>query len=253
MNGLQPTVRVKDVHKTFDLQSKGADGILSKLLVLLSSRSKGKKIKALSEINIEVSPGEIVGVIGRNGSGKSTLLNVLSGIYQANQGEIMCPDKVVYLSGFGLGLKEKLTMRENIYLIGTLMGLSIKQIKRHLEDIIELSGLSEFLEAKVFQFSSGMLNRLRFATTISLLKETKVDLLLLDEVFGGGGDLLFESKAIMKMENFIKQGAAVLLVSHNLKLIEKYCSRAILLEKGIIIKDGQTDKVVTAYQELVKG
>ena len=138
-------------------------------------------------------------------------------------------------------------MRNNIYLIGSIMGLSRKEVKKRFQEIVSFAELEDFVDTKVYQFSYGMLNRLCFSTTIHFLKHKNPDILLLDEVFGSGGDLSFQNKAIAKIEEFIKGGAAVILVSHNLHLIKKYCSRVILLENGKIKKEGYPNETIDEY------
>jgi ABC-type polysaccharide/polyol phosphate transport system ATPase subunit len=172
---------------------------------------------------------------------------LIASIYQTKQGKIITNGEVVYMNGFGLGLKPRLTMKDNIYLIASLMGLSRQEIKKRFTEIVEFSELEDYVNTKVYQFSYGMISRLCFSTTIHCLEQKNPDIILLDEVFGTGGDLAFQNKAIAKMEEFIKGGAAVILVSHDLNIIQQYCDRVIWLKNGQIIQDGKPQDVVKEY------
>jgi ABC-type polysaccharide/polyol phosphate transport system ATPase subunit len=154
---------------------------------------------------------------------------------------------VIYINGFGIGLKQRLTMSDNIYLLSSIMGLNQKEIRERFADIVAFSELEEFVDTKIYQFSYGMILRLCFSIAIHCLEYGKHDIMLLDEVFGSGADFSFEQKAIAKMENLIKKGASVIIVSHNLEIIEKYCDRAILMKDGQIIKEGSPKEVIGAY------
>jgi ABC-type polysaccharide/polyol phosphate transport system ATPase subunit len=240
-------VIVDSVSKKFDIGFRKDDGALSKAVSLISHRKTKKEIQVLNSISFEVSAGENIGIIGRNGSGKSTLLRIIAGIYQADSGSVKTTGKMVYLNGLAQGLKDKLTMRENIFLVGSIMGLSQADIKRRFKEIVDFSELEQFLDTKIYQFSSGMVTRLSFSITIHCLKHHNPDILLLDEVFGSGGDIDFQNKAVAKMEELIKGGATVLLVSHSLDIINKYCDKVIWLDKGGIALSGLPADVTKAY------
>jgi ABC-type polysaccharide/polyol phosphate transport system ATPase subunit len=201
----------------------------------------------LDSISFQLFSGEKLGLIGKNGSGKSTLLRTIAGIYKHDEGEIKQLGEVVYISGFGIGLKPRLSMRNNIFLIGAVMGLTRKEIKKKFSAIVAFSELNDFVDTKVYQFSSGMIKRLCFSVVIHCLENKSHDIILFDEVFGSGGDLTFQNKAITKMENLIKTGAAVIIVSHDLEVIEKYCDRVLLLSSGQIIKEGDPKEVISSY------
>ena len=240
-------ITVNQVSKKFRIGFQKSDGILARVLTGLSGREKRKLIQVLDSVSFEVSAGEKIGLIGNNGSGKSTLLRIIAGIYEADGGQVITNGDVLYMNGFSLGLKPRLTMRDNIFLIGSIMGLGYREVKNNLNDIVEFAELQDYLDTKVYQFSSGMLSRLCFATTIHCLKQKKPEIILLDEVFGAGGDFAFQQKALAKMEEFVYSGAAVIIVSHQMEIISKYCDRAILLEKGKIKDSGESQRVVTAY------
>lgn len=244
----EKSIQVAGICKKFNIGFKKNDGALGRLVSFVSGKETRKELEVLKNISFTAKQGEVIGVIGKNGSGKSTLLRIIAGIYQPDTGQVETAGRVDYLSGFANGLSQKLTMEENIYIMGAMMGLSQNDIKEKLGEIIEFSGLKDFLYTKVYQFSSGMVTRLAFSVTIHCLNHSKPDILLLDEVFGAGGDIDFEEKAIQKMGEFLKGGSTVILASHNLKVVEEYCNRAFWLEKGGIIKEGLPSEVIQAYQ-----
>lgn len=240
-------ISVQNVSKYFRIGFHKNDNALARVLSLLLGRESKKPITVLDSISFDVFSGENVGIIGSNGSGKSTLLRTIANIYYPDQGLIENNGEVIYINGFGLGLKQRLSMRDNIYLIGSIMALSHKEIKKRFQEIVTFSELENFVDTKVYQFSSGMLSRLCFSTTIHCLEQKNPDIILLDEVFGTGGDLNFQNKAIAKIEEFIKGGAAVILVSHDLEIIKKYCNRVIWLKDGKLIKEGLPHEIVNSY------
>ncbi len=240
-------ILVNNVEKNFKIGFQKSEGALARLLAVLSGREEKRNFKVLDDISLQVYSGENIGLIGSNGSGKSTLLRAIAGIYQIDKGVIETSGEVIYMNGFGLGLKPRLTMRDNVYLIGSIMGLGVKEIKENFPKIVEFSELEDFVDTKVYQFSSGMLNRLCFSTTIHCLGQRQLEIILLDEVFNAGGDIVFQNKALAKMEQFLRAGAAVIMVSHQLDLIQKYCHQAIWLENGKIKKTGSAQEVVNEY------
>lgn len=205
-------------------------------------------LPVLKNISFTVNTGEVLGIIGKNGCGKSTLLKIIAKIYFPDKGTIKTNGKVTYLTGLGQELLPKLTMRENIYLIGSLMGLSKKEVNNKFKEIVAFSGLKKFLDVKVEKFSTGMVTRLSFSANIHFLTHKTPDIILLDEVFGGGGDFEFQEKASKKMGELIKGGATVFIVTHRLDLINKYCDRAIWLENGKIAKIGKPNTIINMYK-----
>jgi len=229
---------VENINKKFIIRDKGVFGSNIK-----------KEILALSDISFKVKSGEILGIIGNNGSGKSTLLKMIAGIYQIGEGNLKTSGSIVYLSGFGHVIKRGLTMGENIYFVSSLMGLNNINISKKFKDIVEFSGLEEYLDVRVKYFSSGMIRRLNFSIGIYCLTHNDPDILLVDEAISAGGDILFKKKAFEKITNLISGGASVLLVSHSLQSIMQYCDRVIWLGNGKIIMDGEPKKVVNEYRK----
>jgi ABC-type polysaccharide/polyol phosphate transport system ATPase subunit len=244
-------IKVQNISKKFDLNKRKRHGALGKIIKLFS-KSENNEIQVIKDISFTLNSGEILGIIGKNGSGKSTLLRILAGIYLQDEGEVRLNGESVYLAGLNNGLEEKLTMRENIYLVSSLLGLGQKDIKQKFNEIVEFSELKDYLDVKLSKFSSGMISKLAFSISIFCVSHKNPDILFLDEVIGAGGDIDFQTKALEKIEKLIKSGAAVTLVSHNLDIIKRYCNKVILLEKGQIIKSGKPEEVINYYKENYK-
>jgi len=242
---MEEKIIVKEVGKKFKIGFKKRQSVLARLASLVSGKETKKIIWALKEVSLNISEGEIVGLIGKNGSGKSTLLRCLCGIYKNDKGKIKKRGKIIPIIALNVGMQPRLTMRDNIFLCCSLFGLSKKKIKDRFLDIVKFSELEEFLGTKVYQFSEGMKQRLAFSIAI----HCNPDILLLDEVFEVG-DEKFKIKSAKKIKELVKKGASVVLVSHELWMIEKYCDRVILLDNGEIKKDGKTEEVVRKYKNV---
>ncbi len=238
---------VKSVSKKFYVGHKGSENILARIVDFFSGREQKKELQAVKDVSFDASEGEIVGIIGKNGSGKSTLLRLIAEIYKADVGTITTHGKLMYINGYNHGTRPRLTMRENIFLVGSIMGLSRNEVKAKFDEIVEFSGLQDFVDTKIYQFSSGMTTRLNFSIFINCATKRSPDILLLDEVLGAGGDIDFKNKAESKMQELIKSGATVLFVSHSLKDVEKYCHKVVLLNKGVVEKIGLPDEVIPIY------
>jgi len=247
----EKNIQLTNISKSFNIGFKKNEGALAKLISFVSGRESKKELKVLKNVSFYTYPAQVIGIIGKNGSGKSTLLRIIAGVYKSDSGQLKTSGRVDYLSGFSNGLSHKLTMEENIYLMGAIMGLSQNDIKEKFKDIVDFSGLKDFVYTKVYQFSSGMVTRLAFAVTIHCLNHCKPDILLLDEVFGAGGDIDFEDKAIEKMVEFIGGGSTVILASHNLKIIEKYCDMVLFLDGGEIVKMGRPADIIDEYKRSI--
>jgi len=201
---------------------------------------------ALRDVSFEVHQGEVLGVIGRNGAGKSTLLKILSRITEPTEGKADIRGRVGSLLEVGTGFHPELTGRENIYLNGTILGMSKAEIARKFDEIVDFSGIERFIDTPVKRYSSGMYVRLGFAVAAHL--ETEV--LLVDEVLAVG-DAPFQKKCLGKMGDVAKEGRTVLFVSHNMKVMNRLCPRAVLLSEGNLVSDGPTHSVTRTYLESV--
>ena len=202
---------------------------------------------ALQDINLDIRRGEVLGIVGRNGSGKSTLLKLISGVLLPNTGTIEVKGKVSALLELGSGLNPDFTGRENIFFIGQLMGYSKKEMSARADDIIEFSEIEEHIDQPVRTYSSGMRARLAFGINTSI----DPDILILDEVLSVG-DALFQRKAFSRMGNLIKNDrTTVLFVSHNEHSVAQICTKAILLNSGILLYQASPKNVIKSYQQLL--
>lgn len=244
-------INIVNISKKFKIGSKENPAL--NCVVRFFNGEKLRELRALDNISFNVPQGQVLGIIGRNGSGKSTLLRILANIYPPDSGIVEIKGKVFYLSGFDSGIIPRLTMKENIFLISSILGLSNKQIKNTFNKIVEFSGLDNFVDVEVNKFSSGMIARLNFSITINCIESHSPDILLLDEVFNSSGDFDFQKKARKKMEELIKSGITILLVSHDLDLIKEYCNKAIWIEKGKIVDSGSPERLINCYLNSKEG
>lgn len=208
----------------------------------LRERRRGETIWALKEVSFDIMPGEVVGVIGRNGAGKSTLLKVLSRITEPTTGRIELYGRIASLLEVGTGFHPELTGRENIYLNGAILGMKRTEIERKFDEIVAFAEIDEFLDTPVKHYSSGMYMRLAFAVAAHLEPE----ILLIDEVLAVG-DAGFQSKCLGKMGEVAKHGRTVVFVSHQMGAIAQLCGKAMLLNQGTIVKEGDTQSVIDYY------
>ncbi len=210
------------------------------------SRPKREDFWALRNVSFEIKQGEVVGIIGRNGAGKSTLLKVLSRITEPSEGRIRLRGRVASLLEVGTGFHPELTGRENVYLNGTILGMTKKEVDRKFDAIVDFSGVERFVDTPVKRFSSGMQVRLAFAVAAHLEPEV----LVIDEVLAVG-DAAFQKKCLGKMQDVATEGRTILFVSHDLSAVEKLCSRGILLEGGEVQFDGTTSQTIAQYQRIL--
>ena len=204
-------------------------------------------IWALRDISFRVEEGEILGIIGRNGAGKSTLLKVLSRITEPTSGYAEMWGRVSSLLEVGTGFHPELTGRENVYLNGTILGMTKREIDDKFDEIVDFSGVERFIDTPVKRYSSGMNVRLAFSVAAHLEPE----ILLVDEVLAVG-DLQFQRKCLGRMDAVAKEGRTVLFVSHNLAAIERLCQRALVLNDGAIYHDGPVQEAIAAYVDLTR-
>lgn len=198
---------------------------------------------ALKDINFTVNSGEAVGIIGRNGAGKSTLLKILSRITRPTRGYVKGFGRIASLLEVGTGFHEDLTGRENIYLNGNIMGMTRRQVDAKLEEIIDFAGISQYIDTPVKRYSSGMYVRLAFSVAAHL----DTDILVVDEVLAVG-DAEFQKKCLGKMREASRmKGRTVLFVSHNIQAVQNFCSRALWLDKGLLIADGGVKEITQQY------
>lgn len=234
-------IRVKDLTKKYKLYQKRSER-------LANAFGKEKNIKefyALKGVSFEISKGECVGIIGHNGAGKSTLLKLLTGVAFPTSGEIEINGRLASMLELGSGFNPELTGIENIYFNGSLNGLTKEEIDGKLKDILEFADIGNFIEQPVKNYSSGMFARLAFAVAINV----DPDILIVDEILSVG-DVGFQVKCMEKFNEFKKKGKTILYVSHGLGTVKKFCDRAIWLQKGEVVDDGNSVIVVERYYNL---
>lgn len=249
---------VKGLSKHFDIEfTRGSHSyrksiqadVVSAINQFISFAKGPKKevLWALKDIDFTVEKGESLAIIGRNGSGKSTLLKILAGISLPTKGSVHIEGRVGTLLKIGLGFHPELTGRENIFLGGTILGISIKEIKKELTNIIAFSGIGKLIDSPVKYYSSGMYVRLAFS--IATLAVKHPDVLLIDEILAVG-DQEFQLKCMERMQELVKSKTTTLvLVSHNIWAIQNLCTRCIWLEDGKIRMIGDTNRVIEQYQK----
>ena len=238
------SVKVDNVWKWFRVYHQRAHTLKE---TLLARRSKYSEFWALKAVSFDVRPGEMLGIIGPNGSGKSTLLKCIAKIISPNVGSIEVKGSLSSLLELGTGFHPELSGRENIYLSGSILGLRRSEIDRKLDDIIGFSGLGEFIDTPLKNYSSGMTARLAFSVAISI----NPDVLLLDEVLAVG-DEEFQLKCFDYISGLRRAGKTIVFVSHSLPSVRRLCSKVIWLEKGVVRAYGDTDAVVGLYQSHVR-
>jgi len=206
------------------------------------SQTDQREFWALRDISLEVKPGQAFGIIGPNGAGKSTMLKLLSRVMRPTRGAIYLDGRCSALIELGAGFHQDLTGRENIYLYGSILGMTKHEIAAKFDDIVAFSGLAEFIDTPIKRYSSGMYARLGFAVA----SHVNPDVLLVDEVLSVG-DYAFQQKCVAHMKEVIRSGSTVLFVSHNLKTVAEFCPRCLLLEQGRPLMIGPVEQVVASY------
>lgn len=241
-------IKVENISKKYFLGASTSGNLRDTLAngwgQLIGKRKKTEKkaFWALQDVSFEVKKGEVIGVIGRNGAGKSTLLKILSRITEPTSGRIELNGRVASLLEVGTGFHPELSGRENIFLNGTLLGMTRAEIKRKFDEIIDFSGVEEFIDTPVKKYSSGMYVRLAFAVAAHLEPE----ILLIDEVLAVG-DAEFQKKCLGKIDEVAKRGRTVIFVSHDMGAVENLCEKSIFLKSGIVDFFGDTSITLNKY------
>ncbi|MBR2725715.1 ABC transporter ATP-binding protein [Candidatus Saccharibacteria bacterium] len=238
-------IEVKHLSKSFHLPTERSWGLKQAIFNRLKGIKGYKDQRVLRDISFNVKKGEFLGIVGRNGSGKSTLLKILSGIYYPSKGEIIVNGSLVPFIELGVGFNPELTGRENVYLNGALLGFSNKEMDAMYDEIVDFAELREFMDQKLKNYSSGMQVRLAFSIAI----RAKGDILVLDEVLAVG-DAAFQQKCNDYFAKLHKAKQTIILVTHDMNNVRKFCDRAILIEKGEIALDGEPELVSKSYIKL---
>jgi len=208
-------------------------------------RVKYQHFMALNNVSLTVNKGEIVGIIGHNGAGKSTLLKLISRVLTPTSGRVWVRGKVAPLLELGAGFHPELTGRENIYLNGSILGLTRKEIDQRIQGIIDFSELHEFIDAPIRTYSSGMWARLGFAVAT----DTDPDILILDEIMSVG-DEAFQRKSEARIRAFFEKGITIILVSHNMEMVNNLCTKAVLLDHGVVKDVGRPKDIIDIYRRI---
>ncbi|UOG55496.1 ABC transporter ATP-binding protein [Leptospira noguchii] len=238
------SLKVENLSKVYF----GFSGPFQRILNVLSLGFWGNDVQydALKNVSFQVFSGEIVGLIGRNGAGKSTLLKVLTGVSSYSSGKILKTGSIRSILELGVGFNPELSGEENLYYNGLVWGLSPNEIRSSMDEIFEFSGLTEFKNIPIKQYSSGMVMRLGFA----LATFSRPDILIVDEALAVG-DASFQQKCLRRFRSFQEQGTMTLIVSHDLELLKSVCSRILILEKGKLVFDGDPIKGFREYMQII--
>lgn len=243
---MQPVIQLQSVNKIFIIPHEQRDTLKESFLNIWKKRTY-EKFRALDDISLTIQKGDFVGIVGKNGSGKSTLLKILARIYQPNNGTVKVVGEVAPFLELGIGFQPELTARENIFVNGSLLGLTRHQIQTKFKKIIEFAEIENFLDLKIKNFSSGMRARLAFA----IAKEADSDIYLCDEVLAVG-DEQFQKKCLEVFSEWKREGKTIVFVSHNSSLIQTFCTKAVLLDKGKVISIDIPANIINQYHELLK-
>lgn len=237
-------IKVENLTKIYKLYDKPTDRM--KEALSLTKKKYSKDYYALKDISFEVKRGETVGIIGTNGSGKSTLLKIITGVLTQSSGTVEVNGKISALLELGAGFNPEYTGLENIYLNGTMMGYTKEEMDKRVKPIIDFADIGDFINQPVKTYSSGMFARLAFAVAINV----DPDILIVDEALSVG-DVFFRLKCFKKFDEFKQKGKTILFVSHDMSSIIKYCSRAILINKGSLLKEDKSKIVVDEYKKVL--
>lgn len=235
---------VKNLSKSFNIPLEYSNGIKQKIINLFKGIKGYRVFTPLSNISFEIEEGDFFGIVGRNGSGKSTLLKTIAGIYSSDKGSIKVNGSLVPFIELGVGFNPELTGRENVFLNGALLGFSRKEMESMYSEIVDFAELNEFMDEKLKNYSSGMQVRLAFSIAI----QAKGDILLLDEVLAVG-DEAFQRKCFNYFAELKREKKTVVLVTHDMDTVQRFCNKAIMIDKGEIVRIGNPSKVAQLYRD----
>ena len=240
----EEAIVVEDVSKVYSLYEKPIDRLKESLSI--SHKEYHRKFYALNQVSFRIKRGETVGIIGTNGSGKSTILKIISGVLTPSTGKVEVTGKISALLELGAGFNMDYTGIENIYMNGTMMGFSRKEMDAKLQDILDFADIGDFVYQPVKTYSSGMFVRLAFAQAINVEPE----ILIVDEALSVG-DVFFQSKCYQRMEEIRQNGTTILMVTHDMGSIIKYCDRVVLLNRGNFVAEGSPGAMVDLYKKIL--
>ncbi|WP_166983903.1 ABC transporter ATP-binding protein [Paramicrobacterium fandaimingii] len=238
----RPSIIVENVRKTFLIRHSHSmkEAVIGKI--------RGRKVgsspfQALDEVSFTIDEGESVAILGHNGSGKSTMLKLISGVLEPNAGRVLVRGRLAGLIEVGAGFHPELSGRENVYLNAAILGMTEKETDERFDDIVDFSGIREFIDQEVKHYSSGMFMRLAFSVAI----HTELDVLLVDEILSVG-DAPFREKCNKKIQELIDAGKTMVVVSHDTGTVKRLCKRGIVLRKGKMIFDGPVDEALEVHK-----
>ncbi len=241
---MEKVITVNNVSMGYRIDRSKVSSLKEWAVSKLKRQLKNEMFWALKDVSFDVDRGDVVGIIGRNGAGKSTILKLISGLFKPTEGTIDTKGRIVPMLELGSGFDPELTGRENIFLNGAILGYSEDFLKERYDEILEFSELQEFIDRPIKTYSSGMMMRLAF----SVATIVKPEILIVDEILAVGDDA-FQRKSHTKMMELMNGGATVLYVSHDLKQIRNLCNKAVWLERGKVMKTGNTQEVCDAYKD----
>lgn len=237
-------ISVQDVTKIYRLYDKPIDRLLEAMSI--TKKTYHKKFFALDKISFEIEKGTTVGIIGTNGSGKSTILKIITGVLNPSSGKVEVDGNISALLELGAGFNMDYTGIENIYMNGTMMGFGREEMEKKLPEILEFADIGDFVHQPVKTYSSGMFVRLAFALAINVEPE----ILIVDEALSVG-DVFFQSKCYKKMDEIRQKGTTILMVTHDMGSVIKYCDKVILLNKGSFVAEGNAGEIVDLYKKIL--
>ena len=240
-------IEVNNVSMRFNMAKEKHESLKEYFLAAVQGKLQFEEFYALRDVSLTVERGDFYGLVGLNGSGKSTLLKVISGVFKPSAGSVTVRGTIAPLIELGAGFDFDLTARENIFLNGTVLGMTPKYIREKFDEIVEFSELRDFLDIPLKNYSSGMVARLAF----SVATMTKPDILIADEILSVG-DFLFQQKCERRMAELMSGGTTVILVSHSIEQIERMCNKVAWLDHGHLRRNGPTAQVTAEYKNFEK-
>ena len=240
---MEKIIEVQHVSMSFNLMEEKVDTLKEYIVKLVKGRLFYNEFIALNDVSFDVNKGDILGIIGFNGAGKSTMLKILAGVLQPSKGKVIVKGSVAPLIEVGAGFDPELTAKENIFLNGAILGHSRQFLQKHFEEIIEFAELERFVNVPVKNFSSGMYARLGFA----IATVVQPDILIVDEVLSVG-DFHFQEKCEQRIRSMINNGTTIIIVSHDIGMIERLCNKVLWLAHGVKKDFGETKAICEEYK-----
>lgn len=244
---MQNAIEVKNVTIKFNMAKEKVDSIKEYILKFIKKQLFFEEFTALNDVSFDVKKGEVFGIIGLNGCGKSTILKIISGIYSPTKGSVKVNGSIAPLIELGAGFDMDLTARENIYLNGSVLGYSKNYIDSKFDEIVDFTELHQFIDVPMKNYSSGMVARIGFA----IATITDPDILIVDEILSVG-DFLFQQKCEQRINELMKRGTTILIVSHSIDQIKRLCNRVMWLKSGQVVKIGETQEICNEYSHTTK-